>query len=77
MTIDVVGMRTASELALEYWNKPPIERVNSTLQDHVYNYMLKEVNDRDAKIKNMVDCMDDAIRLIDDGNSWDAKEVLR
>lgn len=32
-------LKTASELALEYWNKPPIERVNNTLQDYVYSYM--------------------------------------
>ena len=28
-------------------------------------------------INGMLECMDDAIRLIDEGNSWDAKEVLK
>ena len=28
-------------------------------------------------ITGMLECMDDAIRLIDEGNSWDAKEVLK
>ena len=28
-------------------------------------------------IDSMTECMDDAIRLIDEGNSWDAKEVLK
>lgn len=28
-------------------------------------------------INGMLECMDDAIRLIDEGNSWDAKELLK
>ena len=32
-------MKTANELAIEYWNKPPIERMHTTLQDYVYDYM--------------------------------------
>ena len=28
-------------------------------------------------INGMLECMDDAIRLTDEGNSWDAKEVLK
>lgn len=32
-------MKTASELALEYWNKSPMERMHSTLQNYVYDYM--------------------------------------
>lgn len=32
-------MKTASELAIEYWNKTPMERLHSTLQDYVYDYM--------------------------------------
>ncbi len=32
-------MKTANELALEYWNKSPMERMHSTLQNFVYDYM--------------------------------------
>jgi len=32
-------MKKASELAIEYWNKPPMDRMHTTLQDYVYDYM--------------------------------------
>jgi len=32
-------MKTANELAIEYWSKTPMERLHSTLQDYVYDYM--------------------------------------
>lgn len=44
-------MKTASELALEYWNKPPIERVNNTLQDYVYDYMVNLLSVEKIKIE--------------------------
>ncbi|MEG0407409.1 MAG: hypothetical protein RR623_00925 [Bacilli bacterium] len=44
-------MKTASELALKYWNKLPIERVNNTLQDHVYDYMVSILNVEKIKIE--------------------------
>jgi hypothetical protein len=37
-------MKTASELATEYWNKPPIERVNTTVQDYVFDYQQKKID---------------------------------
>lgn len=37
-------MKTASELAQEYWDKPPIERVNNTLQDYVFDYKQAEID---------------------------------
>lgn len=46
-------MKTASELALEYWNKPPIERVNNTLQDYVYDYMLNHIQEQQKKIDEL------------------------
>lgn len=44
-------MKTASELAIEYWNKPPIERVNNTLQDYIYEYMINQINVEKIKIE--------------------------
>lgn len=31
-------VKTATDLFHEYYAKPPIERVNTTLQDYVHNY---------------------------------------
>lgn len=45
-------LKTASELALEYWNKPPIERVNNTLQNYVYDYMLSKLLEKDSDINS-------------------------
>lgn len=47
-------LKTASELALEYWAKPPIERVNNTLQDYVYDYMMNKIIEKDAKSTHLV-----------------------
>ena len=44
-------MKTASDLALEYWNKTPIERVNNTLQDYIYDYMISLLNVEKIKIE--------------------------
>lgn len=51
-------MKTASELALEYWNKPPIERVNNTLQDYVYDYMLNQMSEKNHKLKMAINYID-------------------
>ena len=36
-----------------------------------------EIDALKARVLAMESCMDDAIRLIDEGNSWDAKELLK
>lgn len=36
-----------------------------------------EVDELQKRIDAMQECMDDAIRLIDEGNYWDAKELLK
>lgn len=33
--------------------------------------------EQQKKIDAMQECMDDAIQLIDEGNSWDAMELLK
>lgn len=33
--------------------------------------------EQQKKIDAMCECMDDAIRMIDEGNPWDAKEILK
>ena len=54
------------------------------IDDRIDNYALGLVNgawyafqEQQKIINSMTECMDDAIRLIDEGNSWDAKEVLK
>ena len=36
-----------------------------------------EIDALKARVLAMESCMDEAIRLIDEGNSWDAKELLK
>jgi hypothetical protein len=70
-------MKTATELFHEYYAKPPKDRINTTIQDYVYDYMLDQINEIKETNRAMVECMDDAIRLINEGNTWDAIEVLK
>lgn len=42
--------KTATQLALEYWRKPPIERVNNTVQDYVFDYQQSIIDELTAKI---------------------------
>lgn len=37
-------MKTANELAQEYFAKTPIERVNTTVQDYVYDYQQAKID---------------------------------
>lgn len=43
-------MKTANELAQEYFAKTPMERLHTTLQDYVYDYMQKQLNVQTGKI---------------------------
>lgn len=36
--------KTASELATEYWNKPPKDRINNTVQDYVFDYQQAKID---------------------------------
>ena len=38
-------MKTANELAQEYFAKTPMERLHTTLQDYVYDYQQRKIND--------------------------------
>lgn len=42
--------KTVSELAIEYWNKPPQERINNTIQDYVFDYQQSIIDELNAKI---------------------------
>lgn len=47
-------------------------------EPHGYlNGALYAYQEQQKVINGMLECMDDAIRLIDEGNSWDAKELLK
>lgn len=45
--------------------------------EQAWNHQQKKIDELQAKVNAMSECMDDAIRLIDEGNSWDAKELLK
>ena len=42
-----------------------------------WNARQAEIDALKARVLAMESCMDEAIRLIDEGNSWDAKELLK
>lgn len=45
--------------------------------DRIYKEVSIALKGKQMKIDAMQECMDDAIKLIDEGNSWDAKELLK
>lgn len=38
-------MKTANELAQEYYAKTPMERLHTTLHDYVFDYQQRKIND--------------------------------
>lgn len=47
--------KTANELVTEYFNKPPQERINTTIQDYVFNYQQAKIDESNAKIESVLD----------------------
>lgn len=64
------GVKTASELAVEYWDKPPIERINNTVQDYVYDYQQKRINELRKSMRM-------ALISVQDGEVDRAEKILR
>lgn len=62
-------MKTANELAQEYFAKPPIERVNTTVQDYVFDYQQRIIDEHKSQVS--------LFKLkLDERHSWN-KEKMR
>lgn len=46
-------MKTANELALEYYEKTPMERLHTTLQDYVYDYQKEKIDEMKKQLSDM------------------------
>lgn len=45
-------MKTANELSTEYWNKPPSDRINTTVQDYVFDYQQEIIDGLKNNLEN-------------------------
>lgn len=46
-------MKTASQLFTEYYDKPPQDRINSTVQDYVFNYQQSIIDEQNKRIEEL------------------------
>lgn len=48
-------MKTANELAQEYYAKTPMERLHTTLQDYVYDYQQEIIDNLNTQLVSIKD----------------------